>query len=237
MNAPTRTAMTAVLAAAVLALSACGTTSSSNPASVMSSTSAPTTTSTATTSTAAGSTATTSTAAGMPMPAAPAGPHNQADITFAQQMTAHHRSAIAMADLAPTRAASSQVKALAAAIKAAQAPEITKMTGWLAAWAPETDPNGMPNTTASSAMGGMNGSAAMPGMMTDEQMSRLTAASGAAFDKMFLQMMVTHHQGALTMATTEKAQGSSPAALQLAGEIITSQTAQISQMQTLLKGS
>lgn len=180
--------------------------------------------------------------AGMPMPAQPAGPHNQADITFAQQMTVHHTGAIAMADLAPTRAASTSVKTLAAQIKAAQAPEIKQMAGWLAAWAPDTDMNGMPNSTAAS-MGGMGGMgsgtsgapSAMPGMMSDAQMAQLTSATGPAFDKLFLQMMIAHHQGALTMATTETAQGQNPAALALAKSITTSQTAQITQMQDMLK--
>ena len=178
--------------------------------------------------------------AGMPMPAQPAGPHNQADITFAQQMSVHHQGAITMADLAATRAASPQVKTLAAQIKAAQAPELKEMAGWLAAWAPDTDMNGMPNKTAASmsGMGGMgstSGSAsAMPGMMSDKQMAALTAANGTAFDKLFLQMMIVHHQGALTMATTETAQGKNPAALALAKSITTSQTAQITQMQDML---
>lgn len=111
------------------------------------------------------------------------------------------------------------------------------MAGWLAAWAPSTDMNGTPNTSASAmdGMAGMGGSSsAMPGMMTGQQMTALTAASGAAFDKMFLQLMVTHHQGALTMATTEKGHGSNPAALKLAQDITSSQTAQITQMQSKL---
>lgn len=182
----------------------------------------------------------------MPMPAAPAGPHKQADITFAQQMTVHHQGAIAMSDLAPTRAASAQVKTLAVQIKAAQAPEIKQMAGWLAAWAPSTDMNGVPNTTAPSggAMGGMGGTGTdtagttvtMPGMMTDAQMAQLTAATGTAFDKLFLQLMITHHRGALTMAQTETAQGGNPEALALAKSITTSQTAQISRMETMLAG-
>ena len=236
MNTPVKTAVTAALAAAVLTLTACGATSSPTVAG---------TTATSVTSSMSSAMMSSGSVA-MPMPVAPAGPHNQADITFAQQMTIHHRGAIAMADLAPTRADSSQVKTLAVAIKAAQAPELIEMTGWLAAWAPSTDMNGMPTTTAapSSTTGGTGGmagmgdstAAAMPGMMTDQQMTELTAASGVTFDKMFLQLMITHHEGALTMATTEKAEGSNPAALKLADSITISQTAQITQMQTMLKG-
>jgi uncharacterized protein (DUF305 family) len=183
--------------------------------------------------------------------------HNDPDVTFAQMMIVHHQGAIEMADLAPARAASQQVKDLAVKIKAAQGPEIEQMTGWLQAWGvgSGTDMNGMPNPTSSSAaagemggmsgMGGMGGSdtstspaatgAAMPGMMTADQMSQLTAATGAGFDKMFLQMMITHHQGAIEMADTEIAQGSNPDALTLAQSIKTSQTAEIATMQQLLQ--
>ncbi len=151
-------------------------------------------------------------------------PHNSADVVFAQMMVVHHKGAVAMADLAATRAGSDSVKTLAAQIKAAQAPEIAQMRGWLAAW------NSAPST---SGMGMAMGSA-MPGMMSDAQMSVLTAASGAAFDKLFLQLMIVHHQGALAMAKTEQASGENPDAEALATSIISGQTAQISQMQTML---
>jgi len=117
------------------------------------------------------------------------GRHNDADVSFAQMMIEHHRGAIEMADLAPSRAASDKVKQLAAKIKAAQAPEIEQMSGWLTAW-------GTGPAASSPAMGGMSGmdhgsstSSGMPGMMSGEQMTQLTAATGAAFDKMFLQLM------------------------------------------------
>jgi uncharacterized protein (DUF305 family) len=179
--------------------------------------------------------------------------HNDADVTFAQMMIVHHQGAIEMADLAPARAASSQVKDLAVQIKAAQGPEIEQMTSWLQAWGTSagTNMNGMPNPTGSSAdaggmdHGGMGGSdtatssaamsSQMPGMMSADEMSHLTAATGAEFAKMFLQMMITHHQGAVQMADTEIAQGSNPDALTLARSIKTSQTAEITTMQQLLQ--
>jgi uncharacterized protein (DUF305 family) len=185
---------------------------------------------------------------GMPMPSAPAGPHNQADITFAQMMTVHHKSAIEMADLAPSRASDKKVKDLAVQIKSAQEPEIKQMSSWLSSWAPATDMNGKPIATASSSsgMGGMSGmsgmdhgsstSASMPGMMSGEQMDQLKAANGAPFDKMFLQLMIAHHQGALEMAKTEKSAGQNPAAIALADSITAGQTAEIATMADLLKG-
>src|SRR6478752_2849864 len=84
--------------------------------------------------------------------------------------------------------------------------------------------------TSSGASSGM----AMPGMMSDTQMQELTDATGADFDRLFLQLMIVHHQGAITMAGTEKLQGSNPAALALAESIKTSQADEITEMQQLL---
>ena len=65
-------------------------------------------------------------------------------------------------------------------------------------------------------------------------MKKLGTLSGTAFDKTFLQMMIKHHQGAITMAKTEQAQGSSADAKALADSIVTSQSAEITTMQKLL---
>jgi uncharacterized protein (DUF305 family) len=73
-------------------------------------------------------------------------------------------------------------------------------------------------------------------MMSDVQMQQFSTSTGPAFDRMFLQMMITHHQGAIQMSQTELARGSNPAARQLAQRIITAQQAEISQTQTLLQG-
>jgi uncharacterized protein (DUF305 family) len=71
-------------------------------------------------------------------------------------------------------------------------------------------------------------------MMSSEDMSRLAAATGRAFDRMFLIMMIAHHKGAVTMATTEERDGRYPPAKRLATGIRTSQTAEISEMNSLL---
>ena len=76
---------------------------------------------------------------------------------------------------------------------------------------------------------------AMPGMMSDAQMQELNAATGADFDRLFLQLMIVHHEGAIEMSDTEIAQGSNLAALALAESIKTSQTAEIAEMQQLLQ--
>ncbi|GAA1415243.1 DUF305 domain-containing protein [Streptomyces thermospinosisporus] len=159
----------------------------------------------------------------------PAGEHNQADVTFAQGMIPHHRQAIVMADMAETRASSSNVKALAAQIKKAQDPEIKTMSAWLTAWG-ENVPQGMDG------MDGMDHGdpSSMPGMMDNQQMDDMRDASGKAFDTMFLTMMIEHHEGAIEMAETEKKQGAYAPAKDLADDIITAQTAEITQMRKML---
>jgi uncharacterized protein (DUF305 family) len=153
------------------------------------------------------------------------GEHNAADVSFAQGMIPHHRQAVEMAGLAATRAGSAEVEALAAEIKKAQDPEIKTLSGWLDSWGedvPEEDE------------GGEHAGHAMSGMMTPEEMAELEKASGEAFDTAFLEMMIKHHEGAVEMARTEQADGSYRPAKDMAGDIVTSQSAEITRMNELL---
>lgn len=154
---------------------------------------------------------------------APAGQqqHNQADVVFLQNMIPHHQQAIMMSQMALTHATTPQVKDLATRIQAAQQPEIDQMRRLLAAWGVPANPGGM--GPMGGMMGGM-GPGQGPGMMT-----------GTNFDRMFLQNMIVHHQGAIDMSNTELAQGSNPEIRQLAQKIINAQQAQIKEMQTLLQ--
>lgn len=138
--------------------------------------------------------------------------HNQADVVFLQNMIAHHNQAIMMSQMARTRATTPHVKDLAARIEAEQTPEIQQMRSLLTAWGVSPNPEGMGPMGGMGGMGGM-GPDQGPGMM-----------SGAAFDRMFLQMMIVHHQGAIDMSQTELAQGSNPDARQLAQKIINAQS-------------
>ncbi|MEV4462696.1 DUF305 domain-containing protein [Micromonospora echinofusca] len=147
-----------------------------------------------------------------------------ADAMFAQMMIPHHRQAVEMADLAPTRAADPEVKRLAVEIKAAQAPEIATMSGWLAAWGrPVPSPGGMPHMDHG-----------MPGMMSDADMTKLAAATGREFDRQFLTMMIAHHEGAITMARDELARGVNAEAKALAQQIVGTQQAEIDTMRKIL---
>ncbi|WP_328773907.1 DUF305 domain-containing protein [Streptomyces sp. NBC_00286] len=161
---------------------------------------------------------------------AKAGNHNDADVSFATDMIQHHRQAVEMADLAADRASSQEVEDLATKIKGAQDPEIKTMSGWLTSWGEEVpaDMSGMEGHD----MGDM--SSDMPGMMSSEDMDRLEKASGAEFDKMFLEMMIKHHEGAVEMAETQKADGKYGPAVKLADDVITAQTAEIEQMNKML---
>ena len=163
------------------------------------------------------------TSAGASSSASESADFNDADVTFVQGMIPHHRGALEMAQLAEGRAEDPRVLDLASRIEAAQDPEIETMTGWLEDWGqPESgDMGGMD-------MGGMD----MGGM--DMDMSGLEAATGAEFDRMFLEMMTEHHRGAVEMAETEISEGENPDAIALAREIAESQTAEIEEMQALL---
>ena len=151
---------------------------------------------------------------------------NAADVAFATDMIPHHQQALEMARTAETRASNAQVKDLAARIEKAQDPEIATMSTWLRQW-------GQPLPSGSPGMG-HGPHAGMPGMMTDQEMRDLMAASGKDFDRMFLRMMIRHHQGAIEMATTEQQRGQNQQAKQLAEKIAADQAAEVKQMRDLL---
>ena len=171
---------------------------------------------------------TSATAAPSAAPSASAGSSDTArrgDVLFAQSMIPHHQQAVEMADLALKNASSAQVKQLATQIKAAQDPEIATMKGWLASWGAPED-MGMDH----SGMGGM------AGMMSDDDMKKLAASKGTDFDSMWLQMMIAHHQGALTMANDVLTTTQDPAVKTLAQAVVTGQTKEIDTMKGLLAG-
>jgi uncharacterized protein (DUF305 family) len=161
--------------------------------------------------------------------------HDDADITFANQMIPHHTQAVRMAELAGQRAGSDQVRQLAATIQAAQQPEIDQMSAMLTRWgAPPPPAGGMAGMDhGSGAMPGMD-HGSMPSMMTDAEMTGLSQTSGADFDRRFLTMMIAHHQGAVDMSATELAQGRNPEATALARRITAAQRAEIDQMRRML---
>lgn len=149
--------------------------------------------------------------------------HNSQDVMFSQMMIVHHQEAIEMAKTAETKASDPAVKALAAKIEAAQAPEITQMEGWLKEWGESTS------------MSSAHSMESMPGAMSDADMQTLNNATGSAFDRQFLTMMTTHHQGAITMAKTEQSSGRYQPARDLAYNIAASQSTELTEMAEMLK--
>jgi uncharacterized protein (DUF305 family) len=142
-------------------------------------------------------------------------------------MIPHHGQAIEMAELALSKAAGAKLKDFATKVKAAQAPEVTTLSGLLVGWG---EP--VPATTGhSSSMAGMDHGDA--GMMTSEQMDDLRAATGAEFDRMWVDMMITHHEGAVAMSKTEVSGGANPRTKRLAQAIADAQTKEIGELQSL----
>ncbi|GAA2008266.1 DUF305 domain-containing protein [Nakamurella flavida] len=188
--------------------------------------------------------------------------HNDADVAFARAMVVHHQEAVAMADLVQGRTTNPAVLDLAGRIRAAQAPEIDVMNGWLATWGAAagstdtdtatdtaggemtgmdhsgmdmggTDTTGTATSEVATDGGGMSGMAGMAGMMTPEQMAELTAATGADFDARWLELMIAHHRGAVTMAGVELESGVDSDALELARTIAETQATEIGEMEQL----
>ena len=157
---------------------------------------------------------------------------NAGDVTFAQGMIPHHQQAVEMATIAldPARDAGTAVKDLAKRIQSAQDPEIQLMTGWLAEWGQPVDGMGGMSMDGME-MADMPG---MEGMMTAAEMTGLEAATGPAFDKLWLDMMVRHHQGAVMMSKTAETDGKAAVVKELAAKIVSAQEGEIAEMQKLL---
>ena len=148
------------------------------------------------------------------------GPLMDADIMFLDMMIPHHAQAVAMSKLASTNGASPRVQQLADAIAAAQEPEIQQMQSWLdQAHAPDM-------------MG--DGHMSMSGILSASQMKQLAAARGGEFDRLYLEGMIGHHQGAIQMAQQVIDAGDNAVVISLAQKIIAAQTAEITQMQSML---
>jgi len=157
---------------------------------------------------------------------------NATDVGFAQGMIPHHAQAVEMADLALEKSTNADVLALAKQIKASQNPEIQTMSGWLQSWGQK-----VPSTDSMSGgghdmtdMGGMM----MDGMMTEADMEKLESSSGTAFDRLWMELMIQHHEGAVRMSEDELKDGKNLDVKALAQTIVTSQQAEISTMNSLL---
>lgn len=155
-------------------------------------------------------------------------PVSPADVEFVAAMVPHHEQALELAALAPGRAVDPGVLAIADRISAVQGAEIAMMRSWL--------------DGRDDALGGGHGGGhgaghegeLHPGMATPEQVAALGAATGPAFDRMFLDLMIAHHEGALVMADAVRAGGTDVLVSQMADDVTVTQSAEIGRMRDLL---
>lgn len=144
---------------------------------------------------------------------------SSADVMFAQMMIPHHQQALDMSELALQKAQSPELLDLATQIRDEQDPEIAQMRSWLE------------SAGASEDMG--HASHGMDGMLSAEQMAQLLSATGAEFERLFLEGMIGHHEGAIAMAQMVVDSNNSEVRA-LAESIVSSQQIQIDYMKTLL---
>ena len=159
--------------------------------------------------------------------------HNEADVMFAQMMLPHHQQAVEMSEMILAKEGiDPAVTDLATRIKEAQGPEIEQLTGWLEIWG---EP--MEMSESMEGMETMEGHdmGSMEGMMSEEDMTALETAEGAEAETMFLESMTVHHQGAVQMAQQEIENGMFPDAVAMAETIVETQQAEIEEMTALLE--
>jgi uncharacterized protein (DUF305 family) len=155
--------------------------------------------------------------------------HTAADIRFMQGMISHHAQALEMAALLPSRSTREDMRLLALRIEVSQADEIKMMQDWLKARGAE-----VPGVHAHHGPG----ATLMPGMLTPEEMSRLAAARGAEFDRLFLEFMIKHHEGALFMVKellSTPGAGQEAEVFAFASDVDADQRMEIDRMGALLK--
>jgi uncharacterized protein (DUF305 family) len=154
--------------------------------------------------------------------------YTSADIKFMQGMIGHHQQAIEMVALIDARTSRDDLRLLGRRIDLSQADEIAMMKHWL-----EVRRQQVPGPNAMH----LHGAALMPGMLTEDDMARLTAAKGVEFDRLFLEGMIRHHEGALTMVRDLFATpggGQDPAVFSFASDVDADQRMEIDRMGALL---
>lgn len=154
--------------------------------------------------------------------------YTSADIKFMQGMIGHHQQAIEMVALIDARTSRDDMRLLGKRIDLSQVDEIAMMKDWL-----EVRRQQVPGPNAMH----MHGAALMPGMLTEDEMARLAAAKGAEFDRLFLEGMIRHHEGALTMVRdlfATPAGGQDPAVFSFASDVDADQRMEIDRMGALL---
>lgn len=171
-----------------------------------------------------------STLTGTSAVATPSSSHNDADVTFLQDMIVHHAQAVVMGDIVKGRLTDSKVRGIADRIRDEQKPEMRGMATTLRSWG-EKVPVEATNPTLGSRSGHSHHS--MPGMATQAELDELSRAKGAEVDRLYLDLMIDHHEGALKMCTTLGDKGADERTGELGDEIHVTQSKQITQMKAM----
>jgi uncharacterized protein (DUF305 family) len=150
-----------------------------------------------------------------------AAPHNEADVTFANRMIPHNIQSLATTQIVASKATKEQVKVFAAGMSKNRLPEIESLSRSLTSWG-QPIPNGM-LSTGQSAIG-----------ISREDLNMLSSTNGAAFDGLWLNLMVRHEENALKMAESEVAQGKDASSKALAQMVLKDRRTAIAEMRRLL---
>lgn len=153
--------------------------------------------------------------------------HNGADVAFVRRMIPHHEQAAEMARLAPAKAESPLVRDLARRIEGGQGPQIETMQVWLSGWGEKAVETGRAGASVREDAG----------LTSEQEMVDLRAATGAAYDRLFLDMMIRHHESATAMADRELSKGRFGEAKRMAAAIRDAQRAEVAEMNDLLARS
>ena len=158
----------------------------------------------------------------VPSAARDRGGASQVEVDYLRNMIAHHQQAVEMTALTAERAQNPKLRSLSDRISGAQGPEIGMMQGWL-------------NTRGAHEHTGHAGHdhAMMPGMATPEQLAQLASSRGADYDRLFLRLMIAHHEGAVTMATQLLTTGRDEQVHEMAQDVLVTQQDEIATMRGL----
>ena len=169
--------------------------------------------------------------------AAPERKPSDADVKFMQGMIMHHSQAVEMTELLRTRSQDAAVQALGKRISISQTDEMRYMKQWLMERGEPISEHGSMDMSGDMAGMDMGPMPMMPGMLTPEQMKALAAATGPAFDHLFLTGMIQHHTGALTMVKdlfNSQGAGQDPQLFDFASDVDNTQQAEIDIMRHML---
>ncbi|WP_393915925.1 DUF305 domain-containing protein [Halostreptopolyspora alba] len=147
--------------------------------------------------------------------------HNEADAEFMVQMIEHHKQALDMSELAEDRADRDAIVSIAERIYDAQNAEIKAMQGWVDSNVDDPQEYEIDHSE-------------MPGMATPEEMAELEDSSGDDFDRLFVDLMVTHHEGGVTMAEDVLIDGESDMISSFASDVIATQRGEIARMRDII---